>query len=935
METLPRITRRTAQKLLKEKSLPNRLQRLTTGGFKRKAVFLSLTENKRRKRVHVISPSTDAKSVEEEAQLKMGKINLSEYFVGNEEVQIFVELPVDQANTLEMIAEIKEFGSLEGLSDDGDHKPVAELAKESVLDCGLNGENEYLSFEFRPFILNLAFDTDSEDQNTMNLSKMAEGELQMDDEHAVTSKPSKFSEELDSVQSDVVQVFDKMPVREVEIAQATDMEMPDAQVLDKMAPRETTDAKLFDEMNKIKMADAQVFDEMNKIEMADAQVLHEMRKGETADAQTLNGSYSLLGHVKEEPEIEGSFPGLDTHKGTVEREGTCNLEQLKGLRRVGPGSKWLYSGSRFAAFLRSAVGVIDLDADEHLSQNQGKATAKQKLDAVEGVCNVASPPKKQSARFPGKRKVALSPSSQFKLLEASKSSSYRRMLPFCTELAKDLAMTSSAQSTPKMLPTADCIAPKACDMCTHKGLTRKSLLLEHIKDEDSESDLEFVTRDQGLSSGPISRAHVEPDQNGIQKELPTSHEEISREPQCNGCVKLEISESRLESSLSDEYMTMEPPCIGQVKVEENSSPMELASSDEDKKKKPLSAGNVTFKQNGFQMEFAPSNEEFSREPLATKHAKLKDNESHSVSAINNVLRSAGLSIGHVKLEQSASQIESVPSDQCLSRKSLFVEHVDHGQNGNQPQSATSDNSLSRESFFTAAVEPEQTECQLKNSNRLESSPACHLYGPSDLGKNVVSQSSSQTISLLFSNGQCLSPSPMKKSPPMDADNMIIIDDKLPSLSLSGSADFTLFATHGELPSPLHTPASVPSKGILKVSPRSCKGVCLCPDCASFRLQAERASEFSERQLRETEALAVALMNELANVRNVMDKFLITNPKGARILYSIPHSQLKDASKSALRAEETARSQLVQMTRNCNLHCKILRMQQRKVKFADK
>jgi hypothetical protein len=33
----------------------------------------------------------------------------------------------------------------------------------------------------------------------------------------------------------------------------------------------------------------------------------------------------------------------------------------------------------------------------------------------------------------------LSPSSQLKLLEASNISSYRRMLPFCTEMAKDLA----------------------------------------------------------------------------------------------------------------------------------------------------------------------------------------------------------------------------------------------------------------------------------------------------------------------------------------------------------------------------------------------------------------------------------------------------------------------------------------------------------------
>ncbi|GLJ48815.1 hypothetical protein SUGI_1029420 [Cryptomeria japonica] len=914
MEALQRITRRMAHKLLKEKSLPNRLQRLKSGGFKRKAEFLTLAENKRRKLAKLTSPSTDTESVEEAARLK--KEDMEDMEVGSYTRPDYRD-GCDLMNTPQSV-------TVSGIDND--------------LDCGVSGMDGCVSSEILPFVLSLAFDTDSEEQSILDLDQdLSKGgeEMQKDD---ATSTPIKPLEELDSAESDVVQV--EMSEREIEVAQ----------VLDNVAPRE--------------IEDAQMLDKMNQGEVADAPVFNEMTEGEVTDAHACNIIGSLSGQVKEEPETEGGCLDLNDNKRSVEGEGTCKFEQLKRIRRSGPGSKWMYSGSRFAAFLRSAVGVIDLDADDEMLQNHGKAAAKQKSGAIEGRCVAApSPPKRQSARFPGKRKVTLSPSSQLKLLEASKSSSYRRMLPFCAELAKDLAMVSSAQTTIRLSPRTDCTASKGCDIYADKGLTGEPFIPEHIKGEENENNLASAICDQGLSSSSTSKANVELEDNRSQRELPTSNKRMSREPQCIELVKVEQNENQMElipsddqismkssptghvkleqndmgPTLSNEKMIMGPPCAGQVKLEQNDIEMELHSSSEGTSRSPPRAEHIDFKQNGCQIEFVPGNEEFSREPLATKPAKLKENASELMPANDNGPSNAGLSIGRANFEQSGNQLESVPGDQFLSRKSLFVENMRQGQNGNQSESAIGDQSSSRESFYTGCVKPDQTECQsMSASIQLESSPACHLYGPSDeLGNSLASQSSGKSSSLVFSNGQCISPPLTQKFPTADSESISLVDHKSPSPSPCGSSDITLFPTCSEVPSPLHTPASVPSKGILKISHRSCKGICLCSDCASFRLQAEKASEFSERQLRETETLAVALMSELTNVRNLMEKYLIAKGKGTGILCSIPHSQLKDASRSALRVEETARNHLVQMTRDCHLHCKILRMQQRRVKFADK
>jgi len=61
------------------------------------------------------------------------------------------------------------------------------------------------------------------------------------------------------------------------------------------------------------------------------------------------------------------------------------------------------------------------------------------------------------------------------------------------------------------------------------------------------------------------------------------------------------------------------------------------------------------------------------------------------------------------------------------------------------------------------------------------------------------------------------------------------------------------------------------KGILKRNPRGCRGLCTCLNCASFRLNAERAFEFSKNQLLDAEEVAHGLMKELSHLRNLLEK----------------------------------------------------------------
>ncbi|WOL01398.1 hypothetical protein Cni_G10114 [Canna indica] len=72
----------------------------------------------------------------------------------------------------------------------------------------------------------------------------------------------------------------------------------------------------------------------------------------------------------------------------------------------------------------------------------------------------------------------------------------------------------------------------------------------------------------------------------------------------------------------------------------------------------------------------------------------------------------------------------------------------------------------------------------------------------------------------------------------------------------------------------------PRKGILKKHSKGCKGICMCLDCVSFRIHADRAFEFSRKQMEEADEIILGLINEVAGLRKLVEKSVMPTSHGA-------------------------------------------------------
>ncbi|XP_021745839.1 uncharacterized protein LOC110711731 [Chenopodium quinoa] len=125
------------------------------------------------------------------------------------------------------------------------------------------------------------------------------------------------------------------------------------------------------------------------------------------------------------------------------------------------------------------------------------------------------------------------------------------------------------------------------------------------------------------------------------------------------------------------------------------------------------------------------------------------------------------------------------------------------------------------------------------------------------------------------------------------------------------------------------PSSGQANGILKRNPRGCRGICYCLNCASFRLNAEKAFEFSRNQWLDAEELAMDLMKELSNMRSILEKS-INGPDANAV---VPVDQVQEAYRRASHAEDTARSRLDQMSEDLHVHCRTKPLQRPGVNFS--
>ncbi|KAK9072486.1 hypothetical protein SSX86_008920 [Deinandra increscens subsp. villosa] len=120
-------------------------------------------------------------------------------------------------------------------------------------------------------------------------------------------------------------------------------------------------------------------------------------------------------------------------------------------------------------------------------------------------------------------------------------------------------------------------------------------------------------------------------------------------------------------------------------------------------------------------------------------------------------------------------------------------------------------------------------------------------------------------------------------------------------------------------------------GILKRTPRGCRGICNCLNCTSFRLHAERSFEFSKNQMHDAEEVALELINDLTCLRNILE----TTSSLSNSLDSVKEKQVKEACAKALYKEQVARARLAHMNEDLSIHCRSMTLFRPKVTFANK
>nr|XP_043624935.1 uncharacterized protein LOC122596423 [Erigeron canadensis] len=165
------------------------------------------------------------------------------------------------------------------------------------------------------------------------------------------------------------------------------------------------------------------------------------------------------------------------------------------------------------------------------------------------------------------------------------------------------------------------------------------------------------------------------------------------------------------------------------------------------------------------------------------------------------------------------------------------------------------------------------------------------------------------------------------------------NDDLTRLRSNHSGDnqtpVTVSVQHSLLPI---TPQSAPriigeiiKTGILKRTPRGCRGICNCLNCMSFRLHAERSFEFSRNQMNDAEEVALELINDLTCLRKILE----STANGSVSLATEKEQQVKEACEKALYKEAVAKAKLAQMNEDLSVHCRSVSLTRPKVTFANK
>ncbi|XP_058103201.1 uncharacterized protein LOC131246804 isoform X2 [Magnolia sinica] len=505
------------------------------------------------------------------------------------------------------------------------------------------------------------------------------------------------------------------------------------------------------------------------------------------------------------------------------------------------------------------VGMLDLIGQDPISKNLSCARFSN-----DNPSNVERFRRSKDANALVKNKLGLIPCSQLKLFQTPNSLSYRRLLPFLMDLAKDNASALEIHSSQKFYPVE---VEKAVE-------ERPPPLL-----------LDSLSHDSDLSSRKTDPLPVQQcfDGSGASQTEKTVSLAAGSSGSCvSECLHLYSSEQ-----LTTETAIQNPP----------EKPASLAAG---------SSGSFESEC----LHVYSSEQPTTETPIQNPHEK----PSSLASGSSGSSMSECLHLYSSEQPTAKTPIQNPPENPALSHD-LVISML--------PDSSIETASENDWVMLRSSFEFEPGHDALISVHRTE--PPC----------NELSSSPIEQEALLIEECDSHIQDPSGLCRESEKDNQAII----PTLTI----DVKPLEILGVLPQhpsqanvsvPSERPVLAPMKGILKKCPRACRGLCTCQNCTSFRLHAEKANEFSRKQMQDAKEVAVNLMKELSCLRSLMEKSFLpmTDSANGHIVGQI--NQVKGFCKRASRAEEIARSRLRQMTRDLKVHCRITSLQQRRVSFAD-
>ncbi|KAK4732882.1 hypothetical protein R3W88_025870 [Solanum pinnatisectum] len=593
----------------------------------------------------------------------------------------------------------------------------------------------------------------------------------------------------------------------------------------------------------------------------------------SCNLQDLNDVPDVLSQTRVEPRVSANAEGLDP-------------EALEERVQTTPPDADI--------FLKAKASDLGARID-HNVQHMEKKTAGHPSDSRNGnvVKKSTLTPRKNGSV--SRNKLALNPCSRLtKVFKAAGSVSYRRLLPFLMDAAKnDPGGASSENGLPKFqmdLERNQPLISASKEVPRNKEYSPK-------KDEIKEQETKLLelnctsANDMGDYLNTCIAVEVSSSAAQLFNEMPSL---VFPDDDANSQTQLNVEITRKsETECTDTSYTEkpEPDCLNNVSTGANFSGVPSSSN--------VSPETSTGEYNVSIPNLLP----FSLESLLseygveyTKDEPVSPEGDHMTLVVdcNEENRNCGDLTGTVGIHANAS--ESLKKELFLNipinnQSSCDVLLVDHNADSG---------GLDTVALIKASSSTEPSDLSGYGND-----------GPSKISETIQEISQSEPIGC-----------------PLDC---IGVDDNLNKTGCLKPAICLQKSTQSELSYDQVTHPDVLNKGILKRNPRGCRGLCNCLNCASFRLHSERAFEFSRNQMQDTEEVSLGLLKELADMRIFLEKHLSTENN----LAPIPLTQLEveEACVKALEAEQRAKERLSQMNNELTYHCRVPPLYRPRVTFA--